>query len=84
MITKENTLEDIARRRKITPLQTYVFTHKEGQEEVVLEVDRSGNGWVSLGKYDFPRGVAKMTLLEKGAYPEQEIYADAVKWVRVK
>jgi|GEM_PF-1212841 len=69
---------------KIFPVQTYVFTHEKGEEKVDIEIDRSGDGWVSLGKYHFSKGKNKLTLLDKGAYVGQYLYADAVKWVRIK
>lgn len=62
--------------------QTYQFRHKKGKENVTFETNISGNGWVSLGKYYFPVGLAKITLADQGAYPQQCIYADAVKWVK--
>lgn len=62
--------------------QTYQFTHKNGKANVTFETNISGNGWVSLGKYYFPAGLAKVMLTDQGAYPEQCIYADAVKWVK--
>ena len=58
--------------------------HEAGEEEVKVEMDRSGDGWVSLGKYRFPKGANKITLLDKGAYVGQYLYADAVKWKRVE
>jgi len=71
-----------ARAKKNPFTQFYVFTHEGGQEEVAIEMDRSGNGWVSLGKFRFPKGTAKLTLLDKGTYTGQYLYADAVKWVQ--
>ena len=64
--------------------QTYLFDHSEGKERITIEINHSGNGWVSLGKYHFPAGTTKITLTDKGAYPEQNLYADAVKWIKIK
>lgn len=65
------------------PTQTYIFSHREGEEKVILEINNVGSGWISLGKYTCPAGKAKITLLDTGAYPDQLIFADAVKWVKL-
>ena len=72
------------RAQKNAYAQTYLVSHENGNEEVIIEMDRNGDGWVSLGKYRFPKGANKLTLIDKGAYVGQYLYADAVKWVRTK
>ena len=45
---------------------------------------RAEDGWVSLGRYRFPAGKAKVILSGKGVDQYQYLYADAVKWVKVR
>lgn len=75
-ITTETTLDLMT--------QTYIFTHQKGEENIEIEIDKSCDGWISLGKYNFSKGTAKVMLTDRGAYPEQNLYVDAIKWVRIK
>ena len=65
-----------------TPVQYYTIIHEDTEDSVELETNNAAAGWTSLGKYTLPAGVAKVVLSDKGAYPYQVIYADAVKWVK--
>lgn len=67
-----------------TPTQTYLFLPQGGEKSVSLETTNYDGGWVSLGKYTFPAGPTKITLTDLGTDPGQNLYADAVKWIRVK
>lgn len=72
-------------RKELTspkPTQTYLFLHKGGNEKITLETEEAGYGWISLGKFPFPAGKTKVTLLDIGSGPYQAIIADAVKWVK--
>ena len=71
------------RGKSRTPVQCYTIAHSDGEETVEVETFNAGFGWVSLGVYFIEHGEAKVTLSDKGAYPHQMIYADAVKWVRL-
>lgn len=64
------------------PTQTYVFTHAEGKETIVVETQYVGYGWVSLGIFPFSGGKASITLLDIAANPNQAIIGDAVKWIK--
>lgn len=66
------------------PTQTYLFTHQNGQERIVLDTRQAGYGWISLGIFPFPQGKTQITLLDLGSSPFQIIIADAVKWVKIK
>ena len=66
------------------PTQTYQFTHANGEESITIETLQAGFGWVSLGKFPFAAGEAKIKLLDLGSSPYQAIIGDAVKWKRVK
>lgn len=67
---------------KKDPTQTYYFRHADGEEKMTLEVLHLGNGWVSLGKYNFTAGHTSLVLSDEGADQYQKIFADAVKWVK--
>lgn len=62
------------------PKQYYTVCHDEGEEEIVIET-KGISGWVSLGRFNFSAGEYKVTLSDKGEL-NQEIEADAMKWVR--
>lgn len=64
-------------------LQRYVIYHEKGMSDFELLSGEKANGWVSVGKYYFPAGDAKVVLSDKGGFPGQYIFADAMKWVRV-
>lgn len=66
------------------PIQTYNFSHAEGEETIQLETKEAGSGWVSLGRYYFKSGPVSISLTDRGADSHQVILADAVKWVKRK
>lgn len=68
---------------KKNPIQTYQFTHADGEEKVELKLRELDNGWISIGKYRFNSGTAKIRLEDKGVDPRQKLLADAVKWVKI-
>ena len=68
---------------KKDPIQTYQFTHADGKEEVELKMNDLEDGWISLGKYRFNSGTAKIRLEDKGVDPRQKLLADAVKWIKI-
>lgn len=65
-----------------TSTQIYRFKHQDGKEEITLETNTTGNGWISLGSYRFKAGPAHIILSDKGSSPSQPIVADTVKWVK--
>ncbi len=70
---------------KKEPVQTYIFTCKEGEKIVSLTyTEMKQPGWISLGKYDFRIGMTQIKLSDKGSDSYQKVFADAVKWVKVK
>ena len=71
-------------KKKRNPVQKYRFVHAGGVKEVDLDLLHAEDGWASLGRYRFPAGKARVTLRGKGVDRHQYLYADAVKWVKVK
>ena len=64
--------------------QYYTLYHAGGVEEIRQKMDPRRNvEWLSLGRFRFNEGEAKLELLDKGV-EGQRVFADAVKWVRVK
>lgn len=68
--------------KKREPRLCYTVVYQGGRESVEIETTNVEWGWVSLGVYAFEKGRARVELSDKGAYPYQMIYADAVKWVK--
>ena len=72
----------------------YTVYTPEGEEEVVLEVEKDDPAWVSLGIFTLPAGTSRVVLDDRGASPitidnqgaayVQLVVADAVKWVKIK
>lgn len=71
-------------RKPRVPVQYYTVESQNGLETVELELNNVGRGWISLGKYPFAAGLARVSLSDKGAYLGQTLYADAVKWVKCR
>ena len=71
-------------KKKRNPVQKYRFVYAGGVKEVDLDLLHEEDGWASLGTYRFPAGKAKVILSGKGVDQYQYLYADAVKWVKVK
>ncbi|WP_294141317.1 hypothetical protein [uncultured Sanguibacteroides sp.] len=72
------------RKERETWIQKYRFVHDKGKEEVEVALLEAEHGWVSLGTYQFHAGKTKITLSGQGANRYQYMYADAVKWVKIK
>lgn len=49
-------------------LQRYVIYHEKGMSDFELLSGEKANGWVSVGKYYFPAGDAKVVLSDKGGF----------------
>ncbi len=82
---RNNTMSFYSRGKKERqPVQRYRFVHADGEKKVAIAPLRTKDGWVSLGTYRFHAGKAKVTLSGRGADPHQYLYADAVKWVKVR
>ena len=60
---------------------TYTVGYDGGEE--MVEVDMKQRGWVSIGRYACTAGNNRVYLTDKGR-DKQWIYADAVKWMRVR
>ena len=71
-------------KKKKDPVQRYRFVYAGGSKVVEIAPLHAEDGWVSLGTYRFHAGKAKVTLSGKGADQYHFIYADAVKWVKVR
>ncbi len=71
-------------KKKRNPVQKYRFVYAGGVKEVDLDLLHAEDGWASLGTYRFLAGKAKVILSGKGVDQYQYLYADAVKWVKVK
>ncbi|MCR9012059.1 hypothetical protein [Gabonibacter chumensis] len=67
-----------------TSVQSYHFLHATGKEKVEVALSDVKHGWVSLGIYQFHSGKARIILSGQGTTLHQLMYADAVKWVKVK
>ena len=75
----------------------YTVDTPEGEEEVILEVQKGDPRWISLGTFSLPAGKSRVVLDDRGAPPiesqshgkysskyVQLVVADAVKWVKIK
>ena len=71
-------------KKKKDPVQRYRFVYAGGSKVVEIAPLHAEDGWVSLGRYRFPAGKAKVILSGKGVDQYQYLYADAVKWVKVR
>lgn len=76
-------------------MKNYYTVHiPEGEEEIVLEVQKGDPSWVSLGTFSLPAGESRVVLDDRGVPPIKEesdrlkyvqlVVADAVKWVKIK
>lgn len=76
-------------------MKNYYTVHiPEGEEEIVLEVQKGDPSWVSLGTFSLPAGESRVVLDDRGVPPiegesgrlkyVQLVVADAVKWVKIK
>lgn len=64
--------------------QYYTLHHAEGVEEIQQKMNPRRNvEWLSLGSFRFNKGEAKLELSDKGV-EGQRVFADAVKWVRIR
>ena len=52
------------------------------ENEIVYSMYQKPNDWVPVGTYYLEKGKVKMKLYDRGAFPGQLIFADAVKWVK--
>ena len=52
------------------------------EDEFVYPMAQEPNDWVPVGTYYLEKGKVKMKLYDRGAFPGQLIFADAVKWVK--
>ena len=52
------------------------------EDEFVYPIAQEPNDWVPVGIYYLKKGKVKMKLYDRGAFPGQLIFADAVKWVK--
>ena len=71
---------------------TLNYTIKHGDQEDEIDFDmgegldnRTADGWMTLGEFDFPAGEVSVTLSDKDERGRKDvaIMADAVKWVRM-
>ena len=74
----------------------YTILYKKKKKEITIEADLETEGWVSLGKFELPKGKVQVILNDKGGIVEKDdskqgieakrqlIIADAIKWVQVK
>lgn len=63
--------------------QYYTLYHAKGVEEIEQRMSpRRSVEWLSLGRFRFNAGEAKLELSDKGI-EGQRVFADAVKWVKV-
>ena len=63
----------------------YFTVYYQGGSKKIAFHQKQSPGWVSIGTYPFTKGGKfKVTLEDKGSRYCQEIFADAIKWVRVK
>lgn len=63
----------------------YHYTIETGDgasEEVDIDITKEKLGWVSIGKFNFSGGKAKVILDDRGPSSKHFIVADAVKWVK--
>lgn len=55
----------------------------EGRDEdSTFDMQIFESRWIFLGKYKLSKGEISISLLDRGAFPGQLIFADAVKWVK--
>ena len=74
----------------------YTILYSGIKKEITIEADLETEGWVSLGKFELPKGKVQVILNDKGGIVEKDdskqgieakrqlIIADAIKWVQVK
>lgn len=61
----------------------YTIEDSEGKsEEIKIDISKEHRGWFSIGKFNFPRGKARVILDDRGNSPKHFIVADAVKWIK--
>lgn len=65
--------------------KTNILRHDNSgfQEEITFDT-YTRSGWIPLGSYQLKHGEVKVTLHDKGAFPKQLLFADAIKWVKQK
>ena len=56
----------------------------ESENEIIYSMYQRPNDWMPVGTYYFEKGRVRMKLYDRGAFPGQLIFADAVKWVKQK
>ncbi|MFY0653059.1 MAG: hypothetical protein JXQ96_13545 [Cyclobacteriaceae bacterium] len=60
----------------------YTVHHEDGEEQVLIDVRKSGHGWVLLGSFRLQPGLAMVKLSDKREEDRGYVFADAIKWVR--
>lgn len=62
--------------------QTYTLTYGQDKEDITLNLEEEDSGWVSIGNFYFPGGIATILLTDKveGDY----VIADAVKFTKIE
>ena len=75
------TMVAVAQSHANTIKQNYLVQHDDKETEVAVEVIALNTSWISLGRFYFSSGEASVVLTDKGSVDDQNIYADAVKWV---
>ena len=60
----------------------YTVQHEDGEEEVIIDALKSGNGWVLLGSFRLQPGKTEVRLSDKREESNGYVFADAIKWVK--
>lgn len=60
----------------------YTVQHEDGEEEVIIDARKSGNGWVLLGSFRLQPGKTEVRLSDKREETRGYVFADAIKWVK--
>ena len=61
----------------------FFLQDNEGRDEdSTFDMQIFESRWIFLGKYKLSKGEISISLLDRGAFPGQLIFADAVKWVK--
>lgn len=60
----------------------YTVQHEDGEEEVIIDARKSGNGWVLLGSFRLQPGTTEVRLSDKREETRGYVFADAIKWVK--
>jgi hypothetical protein len=60
----------------------YTVQHEDGEEEVTIDVTKSGHGWALLGSFRLQPGMTEVRLSDKREVSNGYVFADAIKWVK--